>query len=186
MKSVFIFFAVAFISTGFAQTSERLKQKLLDKSNKTIESTVHWQWRDLICETRNGEGPDKISKEPAECTIALRETEKDTTRRFPTHRNAGCFDEVVNGTTRKYCDLLCPGADTVYLIKRNPQVHRSCFVFFTHRLERRGEDWYLWREKNCLHSQITFTIRCEFLFPRTKFQKDTELFARLRKRTKRV
>uniref|UniRef100_A0A1I7YLL7 DUF7808 domain-containing protein n=1 Tax=Steinernema glaseri TaxID=37863 RepID=A0A1I7YLL7_9BILA len=139
------------------------------------------EWRDLSCETKNGTGSDKISKDPADCTISLRETEDDTTSRSAV-RNGGCFDEVVNGTTRTYCDLLCPKADTVYLIKRNPQVHRSCFVFYTHRLERRGDDWFLWRDKKCRNSQITFTIRCEFLFPRKTFPEDKELFSKLRRR----
>uniref|UniRef100_A0AC34Q2P5 Uncharacterized protein n=1 Tax=Panagrolaimus sp. JU765 TaxID=591449 RepID=A0AC34Q2P5_9BILA len=144
--------------------------------------SVHWQWRDLICETKNGTGPDKISNDAAQCTIALREKEKDKERRPAPVKNAGCFDEVVNGTTRTYCDLLCPKADTVYLIKRDPQVHRSCFVFYTHRLERRGDNWFLWRDKNCRLSQITFTIRCEFLFSRNDFPNDNTLFDNLQRK----
>uniref|UniRef100_A0A914I8M6 DUF7808 domain-containing protein n=1 Tax=Globodera rostochiensis TaxID=31243 RepID=A0A914I8M6_GLORO len=92
--------------------------------------------------------------------------------------------EIVNGTVRTYCDLLCPKADTVYLIKRDPQAHRSCFVFYTHRLERRGDHWYLWRENKCRHSQITFTARCEFLFARREMPSDTVLFNTLRRRNK--
>lgn len=88
----------------------------------------------------------------------------------------------MNGTTRTYCDLLCPKADTVYLIKREPQQHRSCFVFYTHRLERRGEDWFLWRDQRCRKSQITFTIRCEFLFNRRDFPTDAQVFQRAAKR----
>uniref|UniRef100_A0AC35FK41 Uncharacterized protein n=1 Tax=Panagrolaimus sp. PS1159 TaxID=55785 RepID=A0AC35FK41_9BILA len=165
MNKTFCFIlGVCFIASAFAES-------------------VHWQWRDLICKTENGKGGDKISDKPAVCNIALRENEKDTNKRPSPNVNGGCFDEVVNGTTRTYCDLLCPKADTVYLIKRTPQVHRSCFVFFTHRLERRGDDWFLWRDKNCRMSEITFTIRCEFLFPRADFPNDKELFHRLAKRT---
>ncbi|KAI6184178.1 hypothetical protein M3Y97_00568400 [Aphelenchoides bicaudatus] len=150
----------------------------------SAESSVHWQWRDLICKTTDGKGVDKISEKPAECRIALRENERDTNRRIASEEvNAGCFDEVVNGTTRSYCDLLCPNADTVYLIKRDPQVHRSCFVFYTHRLERRGNDWFLWRDKACRLSEITFTVRCEFLFGRSQFPNDNEVFSRLRTRS---
>uniref|UniRef100_A0A7E4UZB8 Secreted protein n=1 Tax=Panagrellus redivivus TaxID=6233 RepID=A0A7E4UZB8_PANRE len=147
-----------------------------------VENTVHWQWRDLECTTKNATGNDKISTEPAECRVILRDAEKDTNGRPAPEKSVGCFDEVVNGTTRAYCDLLCPNADTVYLIKRDPQVHRSCFVFYTHRLERRGDDWFLWRDKNCRLSQIKFTIRCEFLFPRKAFPSDEEVFRKLRKR----
>ncbi|KAL3094081.1 hypothetical protein niasHT_021852 [Heterodera trifolii] len=151
---------------------------------KADTETIHWEWRDLICQTNDkGKGNDKITEEPAQCTVALRETEQDTKRRKAPN-GEGCFDEIVNGTTRTYCDLLCPKADTVYLIKRDPQAHRSCFVFFTHRLERRGENWFLWRENKCRHSQITFTARCEFLFGRREMPSDAELFNTLRKRNK--
>lgn len=60
-------------------------------SSVTAE-TVHWQWRDLICKTTNGKGSDKLSNQPADCQIALRETEKDTNRRIAGETNAGCFD----------------------------------------------------------------------------------------------
>lgn len=98
-----------------------------------IENTVHWQWRDLICSSKDGKGTDKISETPADCKIALRESEKDTEQRLPNGDvgAGGCFDvgpkqstlssfhssvfqELVNGTVRTYCDLLCPGADTVW------------------------------------------------------------------------
>lgn len=49
------------------------------------------EWRDLICETKNGVGTDEISQDPATCTIALRESEKDIKRRAA-EKNAGCFD----------------------------------------------------------------------------------------------
>jgi len=163
----FVSFSLGLLAVSLAQTNQ--------------QSTVHWQWRDLICETHGGDGPDLITPDkPAECAIALRDFEQDPPEsRRVAQKNVGCFDEVVNGTLRTYCDLLCPGADTVYLIKRTPQVHRSCFVFYTHRLERRGQDWFLWRDKDCRHSRITFTIRCEFLFNRNEFPKDHEVFSRL-------
>ncbi|VDD95858.1 unnamed protein product [Enterobius vermicularis] len=150
----------------------------------SVSESVHWQWRDLKCETRNGRGPDKLSQEPAECNLFLRENDEPGSqekRRAAPGNNAGCFDENVNGTVRTYCNLLCPKADTVYLISREPKVHRSCFVFYTHRLERRGDDWYLWRDKNCRLSAINFKIRCEFLFPRAKFPDDEEVFKAFKK-----
>lgn len=45
----------------------------------------------MICETEHGEGPDLISEKPAECSIALREAERDPKRRTA-DKNAGCFD----------------------------------------------------------------------------------------------
>lgn len=151
---------------------------LLASIELSQSETVHWQWRDLICKTEGNEG-DKITEMPSTCLLALCETEHDQNKRFgPT--DAGCFDEQINGTVRSYCDIGCPGADTVYLIKRDPQVHRSCFVFYTHKLERRENNWYLWREKRCRHSQVTFTIRCEFLFSRKEFPNDTIIFEKLK------
>ncbi|KAM3725551.1 Uncharacterized protein ACO02O_02420 [Dirofilaria immitis] len=147
--------------------------------------SVHWQWRDLTCTTRNGTGPDKISKEPASCSLALRETgidndPNDKWRPAPGN-NSVCFDETVNGTVRNYCNLLCPNADTVYLIKRIPQTHRSCFAFITYQHEKRSNDWYVWRNNKCRLSTITFTFRCEFLFDRKEFPSDEEIFKKLRK-----
>ncbi|KAF8357788.1 hypothetical protein PRIPAC_92783 [Pristionchus pacificus] len=144
----------------------------------SIQEGKHWQWRALDCVTTNGTGPDHISKDPAQCSLNLFEAEHDTERRPA--KGPICHDEVVNGVTRSYCNLLCPGADTVYLIKRKPQTHRSCFVFYTHELEKRGQDYYLWRINKCRHSQIEITVRCEFLFGREDFATDNELFAKLR------
>ncbi|VDN53410.1 unnamed protein product, partial [Dracunculus medinensis] len=135
-------------------------------------------FRDLVCETKDSTGSDKISKNPAECKLFLRETGKDddpndNRREVP---GKGCFDEVVNGTVRTYCDLLCPNADTVYVIKRDPQNHRSCFEFLTYKREKRQDEWYFWRQEKCRNATITFKLRCEFLFPRKEFPDDTEIF----------
>ncbi|VDK63640.1 unnamed protein product [Onchocerca ochengi] len=151
----------------------------------TNAASVHWQWRDLICVTNNGTAPDKISKEPASCNIALRETgveddPKDTWRLAPGNDSV-CFEEAINGSVRSYCDLLCPRADTVYLIKRTPPTHRLCFAHITFHKEKRGEKWYLWLSEQCRYSTITFTLRCEFNFDRAEFPADEEIFKELRK-----
>lgn len=60
----------------------------------TLKENTHpifIEWRDLICETKNGVGPDQISEQPATCSIALREAESDTKRRIA-EKNAGCFE----------------------------------------------------------------------------------------------
>uniref|UniRef100_A0A0N5ALE9 Protein ST7 homolog n=1 Tax=Syphacia muris TaxID=451379 RepID=A0A0N5ALE9_9BILA len=162
MKQFFLTFGLIIIQITFVYTE-----------------SVHWQWRDLVCTTKDGVGSDQLSKEPAECNLYLRETDdpdaKEERRPAPGN-NAACFDENVNGTVRTYCNLLCPKADTVYLISREPKVHRSCFVFYTHQFERRGDDWYLWQNQNCRLSAINFKIRCEFLFPRSSFPSDEEVF----------
>uniref|UniRef100_A0A183C2A3 DUF7808 domain-containing protein n=1 Tax=Globodera pallida TaxID=36090 RepID=A0A183C2A3_GLOPA len=54
--------------------------------------TIHWEWRDLICQTaEKGAGDDKITEDAAQCTVALRENEKDTKRR-KAPKGAGCFE----------------------------------------------------------------------------------------------
>lgn len=54
------------------------------------------EFRDLICETKDGKGNDKISKEPATCNLVLRETGIDNdpldNKRPAPGNNAGCFD----------------------------------------------------------------------------------------------
>ncbi|VDP15434.1 unnamed protein product [Onchocerca flexuosa] len=141
------------------------------------------EWRDLICVTNNGTGPNEISKEPASCSIALRETgvnddPNDKWRLVPGNSSV-CFEETVNGSARSYCDLFCPNADAVYLVKRVPSTHRLCFAHITYHKEKRGEDWYLWLSEKCRFSTITFTIRCEFNFDRTEFPADEEIFKEL-------
>ncbi|MCP9265668.1 hypothetical protein DINM_021016 [Dirofilaria immitis] len=112
------------------------------------------EWRDLTCTTRNGTGPDKISKEPASCSLALRETGIDNDPNDKWRPAPGNNSETVNGTVRNYCNLLCPNADTVYLIKRIPQTHRSCFAFITYQHEKRSNDWYVWRNNAHLRTAI--------------------------------
>uniref|UniRef100_A0A1I7XLC4 rRNA_proc-arch domain-containing protein n=1 Tax=Heterorhabditis bacteriophora TaxID=37862 RepID=A0A1I7XLC4_HETBA len=59
------------------------------------------------------------------CEVALHETEKDTKlRKAPLDT---CYEVMrhIGQEIRNYCDILCPGADTVYLIKRNPPNHRN-------------------------------------------------------------
>lgn len=67
------------------------------------------EWRDLICVTNNGTAPDKISKEPASCNIALRETgveddPKDTWRLAPGNDSV-CF-EVISFKIINFCQML--------------------------------------------------------------------------------
>ncbi|CAJ0603154.1 unnamed protein product [Cylicocyclus nassatus] len=83
-----------------------------------IAESVHWQWRDLICKTKD----DKDSKNASDCELLLKETENDQNpRKVPTNT---CFDEDANGQPRRYCNLLCPGAATAYRITRVPQNHK--------------------------------------------------------------
>uniref|UniRef100_A0A7I4YQJ4 Secreted protein n=1 Tax=Haemonchus contortus TaxID=6289 RepID=A0A7I4YQJ4_HAECO len=136
--------------------------------------SVHWQWRELICKTKD----EKNNKEASDCEVLLKESENDQNgRKVPLNT---CFDEDSNGQPRHYCNILCPGAATAYRITRYPQNHRDCFTHLTYRLEKRGENFLMWREGKCRTTDIQFTIRCEFSSARADFMSDGELFANAR------
>ncbi|VDM83977.1 unnamed protein product, partial [Strongylus vulgaris] len=111
--------------------------------------SVHWQWRELICKSKN----EKDTKDASDCEVLLKEEENDKNpRKVPLNT---CFDmpkalhflqETANGQPRRYCNLLCPGAITAYRITRFPQNHRSCFTHLTYRIERRGDNFFMWRD----------------------------------------
>uniref|UniRef100_A0A8R1HKE6 DUF7808 domain-containing protein n=1 Tax=Caenorhabditis japonica TaxID=281687 RepID=A0A8R1HKE6_CAEJA len=93
-----------------------------------------------------------------------------TTLKFPP------FKEESNGKPRNYCNIICPGADTAYLIKRIPQNHRSCFGHFTYKIEQRSPNFFIWRDAKCRSSSVEFLIRCEFLSARSSFRSDEDIF----------
>ncbi|CAJ0584164.1 unnamed protein product, partial [Mesorhabditis spiculigera] len=138
--------------------------------------SVHWQWRELECTPDKGDAVKTTDKNPAPCHLTLRETEFDPAGRPTT--GLPCFDETTNGTLRTYCNIGCPRADTAYMIKREPQNHHFCFGHLTYRVERRGSDWFVWRSGKCRTDEVKLTYRCEFLFPRSEFLSDNDVFAK--------
>ncbi|CAI4225911.1 unnamed protein product [Auanema sp. JU1783] len=142
--------------------------------NVNAES-VHWQWRELICKGTENQGEEDATP----CVIQLKENENDTEPRtvpFDT-----CTEEEVNGKVRSYCNIVCPTAATAYRITRYPQNHKSCFSHITYRLERRDDQFYMWREGKCRTSDIRFTVRCEFSSARADFKDDDSLFDETKK-----
>ncbi|VDM60274.1 unnamed protein product [Angiostrongylus costaricensis] len=140
-----------------------------------IAESVHWQWRELVCKSKG----DKSLKDASKCELRLKETEDDPNARIVPLDV--CFDETMNGQPRHYCNILCPGATTAYRITRFPQNHKTCFSHYTYRIERRGENFFMWRDGKCRTTDIQFTIRCEFSSPRAEFLSDDDLFAGIRK-----
>ncbi|CAI4231876.1 unnamed protein product [Auanema sp. JU1783] len=130
------------------------------------------QWRLLSCQSRN-------DLEPASCSIKLLETERDEHPRNVTWNP--CHQEAIDGKDRTYCNLLCPQADTVYLIKRSPNNHRRCFGSITYKIEKRETDFYMWTEKKCRTSDVEFLVRCEFAFPHSHFPKDDVIVSNAKK-----
>ncbi|CCD63376.2 DUF7808 domain-containing protein [Caenorhabditis elegans] len=131
----------------------------------------HWQWRLISCKA--GDSPVQ-KKDASPCKVSLLETEND-----PNPRPASfdpCFEEEIDGKQRNYCNIVCPGADTAYLIKRIPQNHRSCFGHFTYKIEKRSPNFFIWRDAKCRSSSVEFLIRCEFLSARSSFRSDEAIF----------
>ncbi|KAI3413998.1 hypothetical protein GPALN_011466 [Globodera pallida] len=158
---------------------------LLMLSQQLLTVMGHPQYRQLKCATPDGQlraGPD-----PAMCHIVIKDMETESPGR-PAAEGDGCFSEVLDSgdDERVYCDLVCPKAHTVF-ISSIDQGHRACFNFYTYQLEKRDEDWYLWRSGKCLNSTISFTIGCKFDEPfRTQFPSDADVFARLRARARKA
>ncbi|VDM77621.1 unnamed protein product [Strongylus vulgaris] len=140
-------------------------------------SIYYLEWREMKCVAKDG----KAQKTATPCMMSLKETESDEKPRAALFDP--CFEEVVDGKPRTYCNVLCPGADTAYLIKREPQNHRSCFAHFTYKIEKRGNDFYMWRDGKCRTSDVRFVIRCEFAFGRAEFPTDNVVFANARRTT---
>uniref|UniRef100_A0A1I7XL73 Secreted protein n=1 Tax=Heterorhabditis bacteriophora TaxID=37862 RepID=A0A1I7XL73_HETBA len=132
--------------------------------------SVHWQWREMICKSKD----NKNDKDASPCEIVLKESENDTSGRSAPLNT--CFEEKANNQSRTYCDILCPGAVTAYRITRQPQNHKSCFSHYTYRLEKRGDNFLMWREGKCRSADIQFTVRCEFSSARAEFITDEQLF----------
>ncbi|KAJ1372959.1 hypothetical protein KIN20_035274 [Parelaphostrongylus tenuis] len=129
------------------------------------------EWRELVCKVKDG----KNSKDASKCELLLKETEDDpNARKVPVDP---CFDETFNGQPRHYCNILCPGAATAYRITRFPQNHKTCFSHYTYRIERLGDDFFMWRDGKCRTTDIHFTVRCEFSSSRVDFITDSELIA---------
>nr|CAD2143456.1 unnamed protein product [Meloidogyne enterolobii] len=143
----------------------------------------HPQYRQLKCATPDGQL--KAGKERARCHMIIKDTETESPGR-PAPEGDGCFTEQHGDEERVYCDLVCPKAHTVFHASFN-HGHRACFNYYTYQLEKRENDWYIWRSANCLNSTGTWTIGCKFDEPFSKqFASDQEVFARLRARARKA
>jgi hypothetical protein len=97
------------------------------------------------------------------------------------------LQEVVNGTDRVYCDIFCPQSFSAF--HAAALQNRACFKFYTYQVEKRGEDWFLWRSGKCLTATATFHLGCKFTAPFKKLNNiddDDQIFAKLRARAARV
>lgn len=148
-----------------------------------INVFAHPQFRQLRCTTPDGQfrgGPYA-----ARCNLILKDLEEETPGRAAPEDD-GCFVERQNDEDRVYCDIVCPKAHTVFHSSID-QGHRSCFNFYTYQLEKRDDEWFLWRSGKCLNSTVTFTIGCKFDEPfRTQFSDDNLVFGKLRARTQKT
>lgn len=148
------------------------------KESTHVYHIIFLEFRTLKCST-----PDNSirgGKHRAECHMVFKDTELDAGQ--PAKVNEGCFTETHNGEERVYCALVCPEAHTVFNAHID-QGHRACFNFYTYQLEKRDNDWFLWRSGKCLNSTVTFDVGCKFDQPFNEIvPTNNELFARLRAR----
>uniref|UniRef100_A0A0N5AFC2 DUF7808 domain-containing protein n=1 Tax=Syphacia muris TaxID=451379 RepID=A0A0N5AFC2_9BILA len=134
------------------------------------------EFRQLICAPNNG----TTKAEKSSCYLVIKDTEDETPgRRAPL--GDGCFSEFHGKEERVYCDLVCPNAHTVFHAKSIS--NRACFKFYTYQIEKRGDDFYVWRSGKCLETPQVFDFGCKFDNPfNTQFPNDEAIFDRLRAR----
>ncbi|VDD89719.1 unnamed protein product [Enterobius vermicularis] len=134
------------------------------------------EFRQLVCDSTNRTAKaDKTS-----CYLVVKDTEdEEPGRNAPV--GDGCFTEFHGKEERIYCDLACPEAHTVFHSKSIS--NKVCFKFYTYQIERRGNDWYMWRSGKCLSSPQIFDFGCKFDRPfKEQFADDAAVFRSLRAR----
>ncbi|EGT56402.1 hypothetical protein CAEBREN_07522 [Caenorhabditis brenneri] len=94
-------------------------------------------------------------------------------------QNPECFDEVdENGNKLKtYCALSCEESLEAQLVKKIPSNSPACVQHYTYNLERKRQDWFLWRNGTCLDSSIRFHLICGTpTNPKVFYRENEELF----------
>ncbi|CAI2346051.1 unnamed protein product [Caenorhabditis sp. 36 PRJEB53466] len=94
-------------------------------------------------------------------------------------QNPECFDEVdENGKKLKtYCALGCEESLEATLVKKIPSSSRACVQHYTYNLERKRQDWFLWRNGTCLDTTIRFHLICGTpTNPKVFYRQNEELF----------
>ncbi|CAI5449282.1 unnamed protein product [Caenorhabditis angaria] len=95
-------------------------------------------------------------------------------------QNPECFDEISPTTgekTKTFCALGCEESLEATLVKKDPSNSRKCVQHYTYNLERRRQDWYLWRNGSCLDTTIKFHLICGTpTNPKIFYRQNEELF----------
>ncbi|PIC46706.1 hypothetical protein B9Z55_006308 [Caenorhabditis nigoni] len=94
-------------------------------------------------------------------------------------QNPECFDEIdANGVKLKtFCALGCEESLEAQLVKKIPSNSPSCVQHYTYNLERRRQDWFLWRNGTCVDSTIRFHLICGTpTNPKIFYRENEELF----------
>ncbi|CAJ0936441.1 unnamed protein product, partial [Mesorhabditis belari] len=77
--------------------------------------------------------------------------------------NPLCHEETdQKNVTRVYCRIGCEEGDEATVLAKIPSWNHKCNIYYSYNLERRWEDWFLWRSEPCLSTSVSFTIRCGF------------------------
>ncbi|CAJ0586141.1 unnamed protein product, partial [Mesorhabditis spiculigera] len=118
---------------------------------------------------RTGNGTD--------CTLALRKKKDGGFKEFQATVNQGCFEEG----PRVYCPFFCPDTVDAYSVAKVPQYNHKCVNLVSYKSEKRDNEWYFWREGECLQQEMSFEYGCHFTYPIEKA--DVESFFRNRRRS---
>jgi len=138
------------------------------------QTSYYWDTRRLQCITASAgaAATTASSSTIARCSVYAPDRVSEL--------NPFCFDEPnVKGSneTRTYCRVRCEEADETTVLAKKPAWNHLCNAYFTYQLERRREDWYLWRSGTCMSTTITFEIRCGFpRDPRVFYRDNHQLF----------
>ncbi|GMT15025.1 hypothetical protein PFISCL1PPCAC_6322, partial [Pristionchus fissidentatus] len=160
-------------------TMSQFFSSLLLSTFLVISVYSYHQYRELKCTTPSG--TVRGGGEEASCHLVLKNEELEDGRDLPV--GTGCFKEDgPKGEEREYCDLVCPKSHTVFIAFID-QGHRACFNFYTYQIEKREDEWFLWRSGKCLNSTVNYRIGCKHDVPfDTQFKNDNEILDHLRRR----
>uniref|UniRef100_A0A914ZCG3 DUF7808 domain-containing protein n=1 Tax=Panagrolaimus superbus TaxID=310955 RepID=A0A914ZCG3_9BILA len=145
--------------------------------------TSHLEYRTLKCTTPNNQL--KAGKDRAKCHLIIKDIETEKPNR-QSPENAGCFTEFHKNEERIYCNFVCPFAHTTSM-NGIEQGHQACYNYHSYQIEKRDNEWFIWRSGKCLNSTVTLDIGCQFDQPfKQILSNDSEIFAKLRSRKSKV
>ncbi|CAJ0587505.1 unnamed protein product, partial [Mesorhabditis spiculigera] len=112
------------------------------------QNSYYWNVRTMECNFYEASGFTR-------CSLRLPQLNSE--------ENPQCHEETDSkNMTRTYCRIGCEEGDEATVLAKKPSWNHKCNLHYTYNLERRWEDWFLWRSESCTETSVSFTIRCGF------------------------